>query len=245
MLTPSSGNVIIRPHPARPSQPQLVLLDHGLYVRLSDEFRQQYAVLWKALLTADQDTIVSVTSAWGFGAPDIFASATLLRPVQFGKKKHLPNSAQEATPAPERQLSNYEIGVRMKEKLRSFLTDTDKMPKELVFIGRNMRIVQGNNQGLGSPVNRIKVMGTWASGALVATPGLSVTERIREYFLYFRFRTALLVLDAAFWGSHLRGWIRERLGLKREGFEDELERKMRGIAKSNFGMDISPDAFNG
>jgi aarF domain-containing kinase len=39
--------------------------------------------------------------------------------------------------------------------------------------------------------------------------------------------------------------VRERLGLEREGFEDELERKMRGIAKSNFGMDIGPNAFQG
>jgi aarF domain-containing kinase len=100
-------------------------------------------------------------------------------------------------------------------------------------------------RALGSPVNRVKVMGTWASGALVTAPGLSAHERIREYFSYFRFRTALFALDAVFWGSRLRGWVRERLGLEREGFEDELERKMRGIAKSNFGMDIGPNAFQG
>jgi aarF domain-containing kinase len=226
----------------RPSTPQLVLLDHGLYVRLSDHFRRQYSTLWKALLTADQATITSITSSWGFGAPDLFASATLLRPVQYGKKKKGSPADAEKPPA---QLTNYEIGVRMKEKLRSFLTDTDKMPKELVFIGRNMRIVQGNNQALGSPVNRVKVMGKWASGALVSAPGLSVNDRVREYFSYFRFRFALFALDALFWGSRLRGWLRERVGLEREGFEDELERKMRGIAKNNFGMEIGPSAFQG
>jgi aarF domain-containing kinase len=135
----------MRPNPNRPSTPQLVLLDHGLYVRLSDEFRIQYSMLWKALLSVDQPTITSITSAWGFGAPDLFASATLLRPVQFGQKKAPPKRDHDAG-EPEKPLTNYEIGVRMKEKLRSFLTDTDKMPKEIVFIGRNMRIVQGNNQ---------------------------------------------------------------------------------------------------
>jgi aarF domain-containing kinase len=140
ILTSCSGNIIIRPHPSRPSTAQLVLLDHGLYVRLTEEFRTQYAVLWKALLTVDQDTIVSVTSSWGFGAPDLFASATLLRPIRFGKNKA--KTDQEVVKPPE-QLSNYELGVRMKAQLKSFLTDTDKMPKELVFIARNMRIVQG------------------------------------------------------------------------------------------------------
>jgi aarF domain-containing kinase len=237
------GNIIIRPHPNQPSKPQLVLLDHGLYLRLSQEFRLQYAVLWKALLAADQKTITSVTSAWGFGAPDIFASATLLRPVSYGSKKA--RKSNDEAPVQEERLSNYELGVRMKARLRSFLTDTDKMPKELVFIGRNMRIVQGNNQALGSPINRVKVMGTWASGALVTNPNLSTKEKVGEYVMYLRFRTTLLVLDGAFWASRLRGWVREKFGLKREGFEDEMERKMRGIAKSNFGMDIAPEAFEG
>lgn len=33
---PHPGNVIIRPHPSRPSIPQLVLIDHGLYVRVEE-----------------------------------------------------------------------------------------------------------------------------------------------------------------------------------------------------------------
>jgi aarF domain-containing kinase len=88
-------------------------------------------------------------------------------------------------------------------------------------------------------------MGTWASGALVSKPGLSATQRISEYFMYLRFRTAIFALDTAFWANQLRGWLRERFGFERVGFEDELEKRMRGIAKTNFGMDIAPDAFNG
>jgi aarF domain-containing kinase len=103
----------------------------------------------------------------------------------------------------------------------------------------------GNNQALGSPVNRIKVMGTWASRALADAPELSAAERARARWADLRFRAALLTLDVAFWASAARGWVRARLGLKREGFEDELERRMRGIAKSNFGVDIDAGAFQG
>jgi aarF domain-containing kinase len=39
------------------------------------------------------------------------------------------------------QLDAYEQSVRMKERLKRFLVDTDKMPKELIFLGRNMRCV--------------------------------------------------------------------------------------------------------
>lgn len=133
---PHPGNVIIRPHPDRPRYPQLVLLDHGLYVRLSDEFRRQYATLWKGLMTVDVGVIKSVASEWGIGTPDLFASATLLRPVSFSSKDD-PEAAKFASDL--ERMDSYERGVMMKQKLKNFLTDTDKMPKELVFIGRNMR----------------------------------------------------------------------------------------------------------
>lgn len=43
----------------------------------------------------------------------------------------------------KKPLTQYEISVRMKEKLRGFLEDTDRMPKVLIFLTRNMRMVQG------------------------------------------------------------------------------------------------------
>lgn len=127
---PHPGNVFIRPHPRHPHRPQLVLIDHGLYVELSPEFRRQYAELWKALLSMDVDTLLRVAKQWGIGAPDLFASSVLLRPVSLGNKT-------EDKEAPK--LSQYEASVQLKRKLRNFLVDTDKMPKELIFVGRNMR----------------------------------------------------------------------------------------------------------
>lgn len=233
---PHPGNVIIRPHPARPDMPQLVLLDHGLYVRASETFRRQYAALWRGLITMDFDTIKGVAESWGIGAPDIFASATLMRPVRFGSQK----DADEFD-----KLSQYERSVLIKERLRRFLTDTDKMPKELVFIGRNMRIVQGNNQMFGSPVNRIRITGEWASRSLTRDPGLSRKQRLREYVGYLGFVLITLSIDLAFWAARTRQWISLRLGWASGGFEDELERTMRGIAKTNFGVDIAETAFEG
>jgi aarF domain-containing kinase len=131
---PHPGNIIIRPHPAHPRYPQLVLLDHGLYVRASPAFQRQYATLWKGLMTLDYDVIKGVAGEWGIGAPDFFASATLMRPVKFEDA----NERGESTKTFE-EMDDYERSVVMKEKLKSFLTDTDKMPKELIFIGRNMR----------------------------------------------------------------------------------------------------------
>lgn len=135
---PHPGNVIIRPNPSHPSIPQLVLIDHGLYVRLTDDFRRQYATLWRGLMTIDFGVIKKVAEEWGIGTPDLFASATLMRPIKF-RKQDDPEGAKMREEF--ENMDQYERSVKMKERLKGFLTDTDKMPKELMFIGRNMRCV--------------------------------------------------------------------------------------------------------
>ncbi|KAG8215826.1 ABC1 family-domain-containing protein [Butyriboletus roseoflavus] len=192
---PHPGNIIIRPHPSNPGYPQLVLLDHGLYVRVEESFRRQYATLWRGLLAADWDAIERVTTLWGIGTPDLFASATLMRPVKYGKKNN--GNGNESVEG----LNQYELSMRMKARMKRFLLDTDKMPKELIFLGRNMRIVQGNNQVLGSPVNRIKITGYWASASLITSENLTLTERAKEYWHYLVFRGVMLSIDFMFWTS--------------------------------------------
>lgn len=135
---PHPGNIIIRPHPSNPKYPQLVLLDHGLYVRVKESFRREYATLWRGLLAADWDAVEHVATSWGIGTPDLFASATLMRPVRYGKKSKTGNGDGDGN-GPLEELNQYEQSVRMKAKLKRFLLDTDKMPKELIFLGRNMR----------------------------------------------------------------------------------------------------------
>lgn len=109
-----------------------------------------------------------------------------------------------------------------------------------------LRIVQGNNQALGSPVNRIKITGFWASRSLTSSPSLSISQRLAEYYHYLAFRTIMFSIDVAFWASKVKGWVRGLLGLRVTGsWEDELERSMRGFAKSAFGVDVQPGAFEG
>ncbi|XP_012535075.1 aarF domain-containing kinase 1 [Monomorium pharaonis] len=48
---PHPGNILVR---NRDSQAEIVLLDHGLYADLSDEFRWNYSKLWLAILDGDR-----------------------------------------------------------------------------------------------------------------------------------------------------------------------------------------------
>jgi len=234
---PHPGNIFIRRMPN--GQPELVLIDHGLYISMTPKFRHQYCQFWKSLMTFDNASLAEITSAWGVKAPDLFASATLMRPYEGGDsstKERITGELKGLTPA-ER---HFEIQQRMRQGIRDVLSEEENFPRELIFIGRNMRIVQGNNQFLGSPVNRIKMTGAWASRSLVDSPDLSFEERIRNGWRHLLFMFVLLGSDVVFWTSKVRqffGW-----GM---GIEDDIERQMRFIAKDQFGVELQHGVFDG
>ncbi|KAK5733565.1 hypothetical protein LTR17_009553 [Elasticomyces elasticus] len=239
---PHPGNIFIRRLPSGKSE--LVLIDHGLYIQMDDKFRHEYALFWRSLMTFDNATIKKITEEWGINAPDIFASATLMRPYQGGDGKTL--AEINAMSKLERKQRQFEMQQKMRSGVREILANQDKFPQELIFIGRNLRIVQGNNQFLGSPVNRVKITGTWASRALVDDAfkargggGVGFTEQWAEYGRHVLFRGVLLGTDFVFWYAKVRQW----LGWGK-GMDDELEANMRKMAEG-MGVELQHGVFEG
>ena len=52
---PHPGNILINKQAN--GDPEIVLLDHGLYQTINDEFRYHYALLWKSLVKGDISNI--------------------------------------------------------------------------------------------------------------------------------------------------------------------------------------------
>ena len=234
---PHPGNIFIRRKPN--GQPELVLIDHGLYVSMTPKFRRQYCQFWKAIMTFDNATLSEITSAWGVKAPDLFASATLMKPYEGGDsstKEQITTELKGKTAA-ER---HFEMQQRMRQGIRDILSEEENFPRELLFIGRNMRIVQGNNQFLGSPVNRIKMTGAWASRSLVDDKNLSFSERLLNGWRHLIFRFVLFSSDLVFYTSKVRQWF----GFG-DGMEDDIEKQMRLIAKDQLGVELQHSVFEG
>lgn len=229
---PHPGNIFIRRLPN--GKAELVLIDHGLYVYMSDEFRHQYGRFWKALMTFDNRVINEVTEQWGIKSSDLFASATLLRPYE-GANEKFDAGMEHMTPS-ER---SYAMQQKMKQGIREMLTDEEKWPKELIFLGRNMRIVQGNNQYLGSPVNRVKMMGEWASRSLYQDPNLPWRRRLQNAWRHVLFKAVMAVTDVAFYFFKVRQWLG-----KGGGMEDEMELRMKEMA-SEYGIELQQEVFDG
>ncbi len=233
---PHPGNIFIRRLPS--GKAEVVLIDHGLYVYMSSKFRHQYSLFWKSLMTFDDETIAEITRQWGIKAPSFFASATLMRPYEGGEmstRSEMMKGLEGKTAAEV----HFATQQRMKQGLRDVLADEDKWPKELIFIGRNMRIVQANNQFMGSPVNRIKMMGNWASRSLYQDPDLPWRERLANVWRHLLFKTVLVATDVAFYTFKIRQWLGYGGGM-----DDELENRMRDMAK-DLGVELQQNLFEG
>ncbi|KAI4620544.1 uncharacterized protein J4E87_007232 [Alternaria ethzedia] len=233
---PHPGNIFVRRLPN--GQPEVVLIDHGLYIRMDPKFRLQYAEFWKSLLAFDNAKIEEIVTSWGVKHADIFASATLMRPYEGGDKSvaGVLKSEMKGKDQAERA---FEMQAKGRDAIKLILGDDAKFPRELLFIGRNLRIVQGNNQFLGSPVNRIKITGLWASRALIESKDLSVSQRWKNWIQHLRFRFVLTLSDAVFLWSKLK----QLVGVG-GGMEDDIEAHMRVMAK-DFGVDLQHGVFEG
>jgi aarF domain-containing kinase len=208
---------------------QLVLIDHGLYISETESFRLQYCQLWKAILTFDNKTLHKIADSWGVQFPDVLASVTLLSPYRGAPSPNV-DDLSEFDDA-------YKAQVAIRDKLREFLYDTERIPLELLFLGRNMRIVQATNQILGSPVNRAALMASWASRGLTVKGDLTWREYFAGIIDHAKFEFTLGVMAVAFWFNR----VRQVVFGSQMGWEDLVQRQLQSVAKANFGIDLTED----
>lgn len=253
---PHPGNIIIRQNPLKPSLSQVVILDHGLYVTCQPQVTHDYAVFWKSIVLGDQERMREISKNWGMSDLQLFASATL-------QKTWIPGQTAHISEKPSKLLRSVDSAQKAKDRLRNFLKNTELIPKELIFIGRNINCVRANNRTLGSPVNRINIMADMAVANLGAdwtvwnspsfsrlNSNISWSMQISNYtfsrlrFIYFR-----LML----WSSSLAFNLTKLyqslqylfFGVESEGFEAIADAIAMKKIEKELGLKIDPRAFSG
>lgn len=208
------GFVHSDPHPGNlkaryvNGEQQLVLLDHGLYLSLNPRFRHEYAELWKNIFLLNTKGIESIGKKWGINSVELFATVILLRPITA------------------------KVGVTddrdMNRLLKDFLADESKFPKELLFLTRDMRMIQNLNQSFGSPVNRINLLTKELIDALLNSSQCRTTD-----FKLLTVKLSLFFSNVIFYLIRIRQiCFGDRYGGKGIGIEDYLEVYMKNTVKS-------------
>ncbi|KAK8843490.1 hypothetical protein IAR55_007150 [Kwoniella newhampshirensis] len=246
---PHPGNILVRPHPRKKGKPQIVLIDHGLYIDLPQKFREEYCTLWRSLFVLDVPMIESIAKKWGIALDaNLFASAILLRPFQVNKLK-VKKGQEKVETQEEKDKSQYEQQVELKRRLRTMLENEQLIPRELIFLGRCQRMMQANNQLLGSPSSRVNLTARWASIGYTRSVTGSRSLRtvgtwtwLKDRYQAVLFRFTLSIVDIAFWFTTQTQRI---LPKEKGGWEDRLQAQFETMAKEEFGIEIDDQVFLG
>ncbi|CAN6618676.1 hypothetical protein TRVA0_007S02102 [Trichomonascus vanleenenianus] len=225
---PHPGNIFIRKHNGRQ---QVVLIDHGLYITETDEFRQDYCRFWDSMFTGNTEQLKEIAAKWGFGNGEMLATATMMRRYNSSSSKQGESNTDTFNAHEE-----FEVHQQAREQFRSFLQDTTRIPLELIFLGRTIRIIQGLNRMYGSPVNRLKILATESSRAWkMMNPPRGVMARLSAVQSSVTFWLIMLVSDVAFFLIRLKQFL---LGGRSKGVEDILEERMEEMGYTS----VDPDS---
>ncbi|ORX46995.1 ABC1-domain-containing protein [Hesseltinella vesiculosa] len=251
---PHAGNVLVRNHPQNKRKPQVILLDHGLYVQESKEFRLNYCRLWQALYMFDLKTVEEVSRQWGIHDIEMFASITLQKPFSQDKAIHLQRTSIQ-------EIYDFQMGI--KARLKHFLEDQARFPQEMIFILRNMEIVRANNMMVGSPVNRLNLMAKWAVRGIDREENHD--QQNRQLRLYqrpthwvqslahfavtkwrrFVFEFTLFMMNLSFCFVRVKQSAHQLLyGAPSQGFEELIDQRMKEQMYQQFGIVIDEHMFD-
>ncbi|KAJ3075977.1 hypothetical protein HDU98_006288 [Podochytrium sp. JEL0797] len=277
---PHPGNIIIRACPSDPKLPQIVLLDHGLYTQCSPTFIKEYRSLWVSLFTHDMDRVESIVSKWGIRDVQLLAMGVLQRPWSKTSGLQTTHVLTEVLTTPGAppplddghlaQSQQLEMQQKMKQRFQQYLENTDIIPRELIFIGRNLNIVRSNNKLYGSVVNRINLTGLYAikvveAAKRAAFPPIpfhtrllhSPIQTLTSLATRFRLLSTVAVFSLAFHFSRFWNFTRSALWtlrcvvlgveVEREekvGFEELMEEAVRRQVYEQTGVVLDKDAFD-
>lgn len=214
------GNVHADPHPAnmlvRPAPPgspmswQLVLLDHGLYRKLDDEFRLEYSKLWKSLIFGDVSGIEKSATAMNAGhAVPLFAGMLTQRQWKDVTKWKAGTKRlnRKRTSEEKKEIQEY-IGQHAQE-IGSLL---GRIPRQLLLLLKTNDCLRAVDKELGAGYNSFIVTAQECTKAINQNrmhehPGWKTAIKNGLDFIFLEYR--LFVMQVL---SGLGGWIHNVAG---------------------------------
>ena len=171
-------------------QPQILLLDHGLYLDIPDKLRQQYCQLWCSFVVFDYDSAVKLGTAIAGPRGGELLPAIL----QPGGRKQLSKEA--------RKRRRSKAGVDSLSDLGKLL---EALPRALVDILKVSATIRGTASNLGAPLSdRLRV------NAVHAMAGMSFSRDAHghvEYIGNLQSRRRRMRISATIYALRTWSWL--------------------------------------
>lgn len=145
---PHPGNLMVRPHPNNEKKYQVVVLDHGMYRELSNDFRLAYCNLWKAMVTGDNKLGRNCVKTMGMKEEfyDILSLILTFRPPSDDNNKNNNTKLGDRMSKEERQKLREKFKGTTMGDVNVFM---ESLPRDFLFVLRSTNIVRSLNKDLG------------------------------------------------------------------------------------------------
>jgi aarF domain-containing kinase len=172
---PHPGNIFVRKNKDIKGGFQLVLLDHGLYEEIDYATRDNLSRFWEAIVLRDYDLMKLYSTKLGVDDHKRFAEILLQKPLDVNKFSF-------STKYTETEV-NYmkKIASERFDLIMKILYD---MPRNLLFIVRNLNIIRAIAREHGDLIDRPKIMAQKAVDSLLKSESLINYLRRKIYFEY-------------------------------------------------------------
>lgn len=181
---PHPGNVFVRKNES--GKAELVLLDHGLYETIPEAIRNDLCRFWEAIVLRDYQSMKFYSDRLNVSDHKRFAEILLQKPLEINKFSFATKYTEQ------------EVLYMKKVASKHFdiiMTVLKEMPRNLLFIVRNLNIVRAIAKEHGDLVDRPKIMARCAITNLLTSGG-----NVFSYFrrkIYFEFRLWKIFME--FW----------------------------------------------
>jgi len=134
---PHPGNILIN------EGPEIVLLDHGLYQTINDEFRYHYALLWRSLINGDLSNIR--VAARYLNVEDMFPLLSAMVSGRSWQSVKQGLGKTKSMSKTEEEIIQEEISYWINE----MSTVLENVPKEMILIFKTNDLLRGLESTLG------------------------------------------------------------------------------------------------
>lgn len=209
---PHRSNIFVRKHPTIKGKPQIVILDHGLYVKLDPVFRQRYARYYEALALNDSEYLKQFLRYYNINDKyyRIFAFMIGMEILDYGNFNKKKETSENEFQKNINKAMSHRFTEEQKQRIQKMQTDLSKafsntLPPSFRFIIRNSILLKSINTMNGSPCNRLVTNARWASRSIHQVSDLENFNILTRFYynfknfirnLYFEYRLFLLRFNA-------------------------------------------------
>ena len=182
---PHPGNIFLEK--TKQGKFNVVLLDNGLYRRISREIKRDYATLWTGIISKNVELIQRACENLGVGDQYKLFTAMVTHQtyeqVMESKDKDIKRRIKGSKTKSEQKQLNSQMAMVFREQILECL---ERMNRELILVFKINDYISSIDRKLGQPINNYYYVASYSMRAFINSEPRRFWEKTLMYFILYR-----------------------------------------------------------